>query len=97
MPVAWRTTAAKAHTTSPGPHATSSTLSSGPAPEKATSSWSASSSRMPGAVEKGTACLVNCSTIRSRCAGMAQSKARWVIGAYPGWLATRASQARMCG
>src|SRR5438552_4544839 len=53
MPVAWRTTAAKAHTTSPGPQATSSTVSSGAAPANSTSSRSASSSRMPGAVENG--------------------------------------------
>ncbi len=97
MPIAWRTTAARAHTTSPGPQATSSTVSSGPAPAKSTSSRSASSSRTPGAVENGTACLVNCSTMRSRCAGMAQSNFRCVIGTWPGWLATRASQVRMCG
>jgi hypothetical protein len=54
-----RTTRAKAATTRPGPHATSSTVSFGPAPLHSTISLSAASSRMPGAVAKGVAWRVN--------------------------------------
>src|SRR5262245_18014398 len=67
IPVAWRTTRAKAHTTLPPPHATSSTVSSAPALAKSTTSESACSSVMPGAVEKGTACSVNWSRMAWRC------------------------------
>ena len=52
-------TAAKAATTKPGPHATSSTRSSGPTPLSTTSCSNACGSRIPGAVEKGTAWRVN--------------------------------------
>ena len=55
MPVAWRTTRAKAHTTMPPPQATSSTVSSGPAPLNSTIRRRACSSLMPGEVENGTA------------------------------------------
>src|SRR5215813_13410401 len=67
MPVAWRTTRANAATTRPGPHATSSTVSSGPAPLASTISLSAASSRMPGAVAKGVAWRVNWSRISFWC------------------------------
>src|SRR3989442_3236201 len=67
IPVAWRTTRAKAHTSRPGPHATSSTVSAGPAPLHSTTSLSAASSLMEGAVENGTAWRVNWSRIRSEC------------------------------
>src|SRR6185436_10617832 len=67
MPVAWRTTRAKAATTSPGPHATSSTVSSGPAPLHSTIRRSAASSRMPGAVANGVAWRVNWSRISFWC------------------------------
>ena len=59
MPVAWRATLAKAATTRPGPHATSSTVSSGPAPLHSTMRRSAASSRIPGAVANGVAWRVN--------------------------------------
>src|SRR5213593_3364317 len=71
MPVAWRTTRANAQTTSPPPQATSSTVSSGPAPLDSTRSRSACSSLTPGAVEKGTAWRVNWSRIASRWLGVA--------------------------
>src|SRR5437660_1325721 len=67
MPVAWRTTRANAATTRPGPHATSSTVSSGPAPLHSTISRSAASSRMPGAVANGVAWRVNWSRISCWC------------------------------
>src|SRR5215475_11019044 len=67
MPVAWRTTRANAATTRPGPHATSSTVSSGPAPLASTISLSAASSRMPGAVANGIAWRVNWSRISFWC------------------------------
>src|SRR5215510_776666 len=67
MPVAWRTTRANAATTRPGPHATSSTVSSGPAPLASTISLSAASSRMPGAVANGVAWRVNWSRISFWC------------------------------
>src|SRR5262250_2068903 len=67
IPVAWRTTRAKAATTSPGPQATSSTVSSGPAPLASTIRRSAVSSRIPGAVAKGVAWRVNWSRIASGC------------------------------
>src|SRR4029077_666191 len=67
MPVAWRATRANAHTTRPGPQATSSTVSLGPAPLNSTISFSADSSLIDGAVAKGTAWRVNWSRIRSEC------------------------------
>src|SRR5262245_58583743 len=66
-PVACLTTRAKAQTSSPGPQATSSTVSSGPASAHCTIRLSASSLRMAGAVEKGTACRVNWSRMRELC------------------------------
>lgn len=65
MPVACFTTVAKAQTTLPPPQATSSTVSFGPAPLASSSNCSAFSSAMVLAVEKGTACLLNWSTIKS--------------------------------
>jgi hypothetical protein len=62
IPVAERQTLAKTATTSPGPHATSSTLSSAPAPENSTSSLSASPSRIAAELANGVACRVNWST-----------------------------------
>ena len=59
MPVARRHTFANAATTSPGPHATSSTVSSAPAPENSTSSRNASSSRIAAEFANGVACRVN--------------------------------------
>src|SRR5262245_3256195 len=67
MPVTWRATRAKAQTSRPGPQATSSTVSLGPAPLQSTTSLSAASSLMDGAVENGTAWRVNWSRIRSEC------------------------------
>jgi hypothetical protein len=59
MPVAWRQTFAKAATTSPGPQATSSTVSAALAPENSTSSRSASSSRIAAELANGVAWRVN--------------------------------------
>ena len=59
MPAARRQVFAKAATTSPGPQATSSTVSSAPAPEKSTSSLSASSSRIAVEFANGVAWRVN--------------------------------------
>src|SRR5882724_13162408 len=70
MPVACLTTRARAHTTMPPPHATSSTVSSGPAPVDSMMRRSACSSLMPGAVENGTAWRLNWSRIRSRWLGL---------------------------
>src|SRR4030095_3255496 len=67
MPVACRATAANAHTTSPGPQATSRTVSSGPAPLQSTMSFSAASSLIDGAVANGTAWRGNWSRISSEC------------------------------
>src|SRR5689334_25047757 len=76
MPVTCRATRAKAAATSPGPQATSRTMSAGPTPLAVTSRRSASSSRMPGAVENGTACRVNWSRIACRLSGSAMLAAR---------------------
>src|SRR5439155_3573827 len=65
MPVACRATAANAQTTTPGPQATSRSVSSGVAPLNSTRRCSASSSRIAGACEYGTACRVNWSTTTS--------------------------------
>src|SRR5262245_27868014 len=73
MPSARFTCGANAQTTSPPPHATSSTVSSGPAPANSMSIRSASSLAMGLAVENGTACRVNWSTIRSRCGWVVMS------------------------
>jgi len=59
MPSARRATWANAQTTSPPPHATSSTVSSGPAPQASTSRRMASSLAMVFAVENGVAWRVN--------------------------------------
>src|SRR5438876_12292739 len=68
MPVACAATLAKAQTTSPPPHATSSTVSVGPAPEASMSKLSAISSLIPGEVLKGIAWRVNWSRIDAWCA-----------------------------
>src|SRR5262245_41250392 len=80
IPVACRTARANAPTTRPGPQATSRTVSSGPAPLASTRRRRAASSRMPGAVENGTAWRVNWSRMRSRCDDMGVSG----VGAMPG-------------
>src|SRR5262245_23300720 len=67
MPVACRAVCAKAHTTWPAPQATSSTVSSGPAPLHSTMSRSAASSLMWGEAENGPAWRVNWSRTTSRC------------------------------
>ena len=67
IPVACCTTCAKAHTTSPPPHATSSTRSCGPASLNSTSSCRALSSAIVLALEKGIAWRVNWSRINSWC------------------------------
>src|SRR5213594_1882650 len=84
MPVAWRTVRAKAQTTRPPPQATSSTVSSGPAPLNSTMSRSAASSLMDGAVVKGTAWRVNWSRIESLCVVIRSPRPRAAVGAAPG-------------
>src|SRR5438445_6772726 len=84
MPVAWRTVLAKAQTTSPPPQATSSTVSSGPAPLNSTMSRSAASSLIDAAVLKGTAWRVNWSRIESLCVVIRSPRPRAAVGAAPG-------------
>src|SRR5215471_4869265 len=76
MPVACFTTLAKAQTTMPPPHATSSTVSLGPAPAASMMRRRACSSLMPGAVENGTAWRLNWSRIRSRWLGLVMKSLR---------------------
>ena len=58
-PVAWRVISAKAQTTRPGPQATSSTVSAGPAPDNFTNKFNSSAFVISGAVANAAAFRVN--------------------------------------